>query len=222
MMPFYRRESVLNSDHLSARVFRGMILSTLTIVSTIGLSSITHADSMSKLGEDASGKSKVSGAGAELADKPTYFASSRAKNSNDTLDTVNPYASFRLGFVVSPTTSIQGGLDVTFPRLSTGRGWVTRVDGEFQAKLRSPSFGSRRDSVFSLNVCQVYSKEELSKSGLYFGGGLGLFIGPFKGTVGGKVFVGTHFSQTVSLEAQALFPGEATPQIAIGLRISVF
>ena len=138
------------------------------------------------------------------------------------VDLTSPYASFRLGFVVSPTLSIQGGLDVTFPRFSLAKDWTTRVDVEFQALLNSPSFGSRRDSVFSLNVCQVYSRGEFSRSKFYLGGGLGTFFGPFKGTIGGKLFVGSHLSQTVSFELQALFPGETTPQIGVDVRISVF
>ena len=157
----------------------------------------------------------------------TNLSNSLSSNPGDALkkpevDVTSPYASFRLGFVVSPTLSIQGGLDVTFPRFSPAKNWTTRVDVEFQALLNSPSFGSRRDSVFSLNLCQVYSSGESSRSKFYFGGGVGTFFGPFKGTIGGKLFVGSHISQTVSFELQALFPGETTPQVGIDVRISVF
>ena len=151
-----------------------------------------------------------------------FSSNTRGAREKTEVDVTSPYASFRLGFVVSPILSIQGGLDVVFPRFAVAKGWTTRVDGEFSARLNSPSFGSRRDSVFSLNFCQAYSQGEFSRSKFYLGGGVGIFFGPFKGALGGKLFVGSHLSQTVSFELQALFPGETSPQIGVGVRISVF
>ena len=131
-----------------------------------------------------------------------------------------PFAAFRLGLGVSPNLSAQVGLDVTFPRFSLGRSWVTRFDFEAQALLTSPSFGSRRDSVFSFNLCQIYSPGGANRSKFYMGGGIGTFYGPFSGTLGGKLFIGSNVSNNVAFELQTLFPGGNSPQIVIGIRLS--
>ncbi len=146
--------------------------------------------------------------------------SSRSKSAKTRFET--PFAAFRLGLVVSPNLNAQVGLDVTFPRFSLGRSWVTRFDFEAQALLTSPSFGSRRDSVFSFNLCQIYSPGGANRSKFYVGGGLGTFYGPFSGTLGGKLFLGSNVSDNVAFELQTLFPGGNSPQIALGIRLSAF
>ncbi len=144
--------------------------------------------------------------------------SPRSKSEKERFET--PFAAFRLGLAVSPDLGAQVGLDLTFPRLSLGRSWVTRFDLEAQALLTSPSFGSRRDSVFSFNLCQIYSPGGANRSKFYIGGGIGTFYGPFSGTIGGKLFLGSNVSNTVAFELQTLFPGGNSPQVVLGVRLS--
>ena len=146
--------------------------------------------------------------------------SSHAKSEKERFET--PFAAFRLGLGVSPNLAAQVGLDVTFPRFSLGRSWVTRFDFEAQALLTSPSFGSRRDSVFSFNLCQIYSPGGANRSKFYIGGGIGAFYGPFSGTIGGKFFLGSNVSDNVAFELQTLFPGGNSPQVVLGIRLSAF
>lgn len=135
----------------------------------------------------------------------------------DSLD--SPFAAFRLGVIASPVASIDGGLDVTFPRLTIGKDWVSRVDVDLAARFNSRSFGSRRDASVGLTFCQVFTPGGVNRGRLYAGAGFGYFVGPRSG-IGSKVFVGTNLTRVIGLEVEGQFPGDSTARLVVLLRIS--
>jgi hypothetical protein len=145
------------------------------------------------------------------------LSKSEAAAEKNSLD--SPFAAFRIGIIASPIASIDGGLDVTFPRLKISEQWVSRLDFDFAARFNSPSFGSRRDASFGLTFCQVYTPGGVNRGRWYGGAGLGYFFGP-RSALGGKVFVGTNFTRVVSLEVEGQFPGDSTTRAVLMLRLS--
>ena len=135
----------------------------------------------------------------------------------DKLD--SPFAAFRLGAALSPVASVDGGLDVTFPRLRLGAAWVTRADVDISARFNSASFGSRRDAELALSLCQVYTPGGVNRGRLFLGGGIGTSFGPQSG-LSGKLFVGTNLSQVISIEAEAQFPPRSGVRAVLMLRLS--
>ena len=131
----------------------------------------------------------------------------------------SPFAAFRAGIVVSPAPNVDVGLDFTFPRLRIGPAWTSRADLEFSARFDSPSFGSRRDAVIALSLCQVYTPGGVNRGRYFAGGGLGGSFGPRSG-LSGKVFAGVNLSPIVSVEAESQFPPNARVRAVLMLRLS--
>ena len=130
-----------------------------------------------------------------------------------------PFAAFRAGIAVSPTPGADVGLDVTFPRLRIGRSWCTRADLEFSAHLDSPSFGSRRDAIITLILCEVYTPGGVNRGRWFVGGGMGASFGPRSG-LGGKVFAGLNLTSVVSIEAEGQFSPGSPARAVLMLRWS--
>jgi hypothetical protein len=126
---------------------------------------------------------------------------------------------FRIGVAFSSAASVDGGLDVTFPRLRIGPSWTTRFDLDLTARFKSPSFGSRRDAEAWPSLCQVYTPGGVNRGRWFAGAGAGPSFGPRSGFAG-KVFAGVNFSPVVSLEAEAQFPPTTGVRTVIMLRLS--
>lgn len=135
-------------------------------------------------------------------------------------DFTSPFASFRIGTIFTPVISINGGIDVTFPRWGLRRSWVMRADLDISARFASPSFGSRRDATLGVTLCQVYTPQGVNRGNLYLGGGVGMFTGPDSG-IGGKLFFGSNLTRIVSLEVEGRFAGRSSAQVMLMLRAAV-
>jgi hypothetical protein len=131
----------------------------------------------------------------------------------------SPFASFRLGAALSPISTVDAGVDVTFPHLRIGTSWTSRLDVEFGARFNSPSFGSRRDAEVSISACQVYTPGGVNRGRYFLGAGLGPSFGPQSG-LRGKIFAGLNFSPVVSIEAEAQFPPNSPVRAVFMLRLS--
>lgn len=148
----------------------------------------------------------------------SVFAQAPAAAGRDSkLD--SPFASFRIGVVASPVASIDGGLDVTFPRLRLGPAWASRVDIDVSARFRSRSFGSRRDADVDLNFCQVYTPGGINRGRYFFGAGLGESVGPRSG-LSGKLFAGINFTPVFSLTGEAQFLPQSPVRAVLMLRLA--
>ena len=144
------------------------------------------------------------------------YLSSCAPARDDRL-LATPFATFRLGFSDLPVPTIDGGLDVTFPRLGIAKNWAGRLDLDASARLHSPSFGSTRDAVIALTACQVYTPGGVNRGGIFVGGGIGPSFGAFGG-IGGKVFIGTNVTRVLSFELDGQFPGDSSGRIIFLIR----
>jgi hypothetical protein len=131
----------------------------------------------------------------------------------------SPFAAFRLGFILSPVASIDGGLDITFPRLRIGEQWTSRVDFDASARFNSRSFGSRRDAELAVTFNQVYTPGGVNRGRFFLGAGIGQTFGPKSG-VSGKVFGGVNISRVVSIEVEGQFPPGSPVRLALMGRLS--
>ena len=159
-------------------------------------------------------------AGRDAQSKPgTVGADPQAKRASDFDKLDSPFASFRLGVIVSPVASIDTGLDVTFPRLRLGPSWATRFDLDLSAHFASASFGSRRDAEAAVSLCQVYTPGGINRGRFFAGAGIGNSFGPHTG-LSGKVFAGYNFTPVLSVQAEAQFPPNAPIRPALMLRLA--
>ncbi len=131
----------------------------------------------------------------------------------------SPFAAFRIGVVVSPVASVDGGLDITFPRLRIAPSWASRLDLEAAARFNSRSFGSRRDADGLFTICQVYTPGGLNRGRYFLGAGAGVSVGPRSG-FGGKVFAGINLSPVVSIEAEGQFVRSSPVRAVLMLRLA--
>ena len=152
-----------------------------------------------------------------------YGSSSLAQSKSGAAGTDNkldsPYAALRFGIVASPILGADAGLDVTFPRLSLGKSWSTRLDLDLEARLVSRSFGSRRDGEAYTMLCQVYTPGGVNVGRYFVGAGAGVVFGPHSG-LAAKLFAGINISKVVSLELEERFPGDATTRTVVMIRFS--
>ena len=120
----------------------------------------------------------------------------------------------RLGVAVTPRTRFIGGVDVTLPRLSLGRGFSTRVDAE---AIVSANFGGV-STLIPLMFNQVYSKGVVGKTRVYVGAGIGPYFGEIT-RFGGKVFVGAGITEKLGVELNVYFPGFDEAYVGIQARL---
>ena len=132
---------------------------------------------------------------------------------------------FRIGPNLSPDVGLSVGLDYTVPNAGTGRGFATRFTFESGFVTRGSGFLPER-TMGNLTLDQVYQRPGSSRSP-YVGAGLGIYIGPYGArkngsgffdtatsyntvtTLGSKIFVGTDFTSTTSMEAALHVAGNA-------------
>ncbi len=120
----------------------------------------------------------------------------------------------RLGLSVSPRTRFAGGIDVSLPRLSLGKGFTTRIDAE---AIVSANFGGI-STLIPLTFNQVYSKGLVASTRVYVGAGIGPYFGEIT-RFGGKVFVGAGLSEKVGIELGVHFPGFDDPLATVQVRL---
>lgn len=120
----------------------------------------------------------------------------------------------RLGLSVSPRTRFAGGIDVSLPRLSLGKGFTTRIDAE---AIVSANFGGI-STLIPLTFNQVYSKGVVASTRVYVGAGIGPYFGEIT-RFGGKIFVGAGISQKLGIELGVHFPGFDDPLVVIQARL---
>jgi hypothetical protein len=120
----------------------------------------------------------------------------------------------RLGLSVSPRTRFAGGIDVTLPRLSLGKGLTTRIDAE---TIVSANFGGI-STLIPLTFNQVYSAGSVSRTRVYVGAGIGPYFGEIT-RFGGKVFVGAGLSEKIGVELGVHFPGFDDPMVTLQARL---
>lgn len=118
----------------------------------------------------------------------------------------------RLGAAVSPRTKFVGGADITFPQLSIGQGFTTRVDAE---AIVSANFGGV-STLVPVTFDQVYSKGLVSGTRVYGGVGIGPYIGEVT-RFGGKVFVGATQGR-IGGELGVHFTGFGDPLLTLQAR----
>jgi len=117
----------------------------------------------------------------------------------------SPFATFRLGAAVSPVASVDGGIDVTFPRLRIAEQWASRLDFDLGARFNSRSFGSRRDAELAVTFNHVYTPGGVNRGRFFLGAGIGETFGPKRG-ISGKVFGGLNFGRVASIEIEGQLP----------------
>lgn len=151
-------------------------------------------------------------ASAAAAPKPA----GRFGGGQDITDAIPYPVRLRLGAMVSPRFRFAGGIDVTFPQLSIGSGWVSRVDAD---ALVSANFGGV-STVVPITFNQVYSTTLSNTTGTRVYGGLG--VGPYiagRTRFGGKIFVGADFTDRVAGEVGVHFPGAGEALVTVQARV---
>ncbi len=120
----------------------------------------------------------------------------------------------RLGVNVAPRTRFVGGMDVTLPRLSLGKGLSTRIDVD---AIVSANFGGI-STLIPLMFNQIYSKGVVGKTRVYIGAGIGPYFGEIT-RFGGKLLVGAGITEKLGVELDVYFPGFGDPYVAIMARL---
>jgi hypothetical protein len=152
----------------------------------------------------------------------TSYAELLAVNAARRQETVDiggrryPFA-IRLGAMVSPRVKFVGGADLTFPGYGWGPNWVGRIDAE---AIVSGNLGGN-STLVPVTFDQVYfSPTKTGPFRLYAGLGIGPYFGDAT-RFGGKFFVGTRFSQTISGEASLHFSGDGDPLFILQARTTL-
>jgi hypothetical protein len=123
--------------------------------------------------------------------------------------------SIRVGGLLTPTTKLSAGVDLTLPDVHLFSGVATRIDGDviFGANLH----GSQ--TLIPVTFDQLVTKTLPSGSSLYFGGGVGMYFGG-QSRFGGKAVVGTMI-KNLGVEADVLWAGTGNPYLMLTGRIGL-
>lgn len=123
----------------------------------------------------------------------------------------------RLGATLSPRVRFVGGGDITFPTLSIGQGFVSRLDAEV---IVAANFGGV-SALVPVTFNQVYSRGLVEGARRVYGGiGFGPYIGEVT-RLGGKFFIGTDITSRYGAEFTVHFPGFGGPMTALQLRYNL-
>jgi hypothetical protein len=125
-------------------------------------------------------------------------------------------AALRLGAMVSPSTKADVGIDVTLPHLGIGANWDARFDADF---IIASNFDGA-SLLVPLTFDEIYTHMLPGGAPIYFGGGIGAYIGNTT-HFGGKVLVGAGLSRKLAAELGVHWPGFGETLVTLQLRIGL-
>lgn len=130
---------------------------------------------------------------------------------------VSPFPiSVRLGAMLSPQTKFDGGIDVTLTGVHLMPSLTTRIDAD---AILSANLGGV-STLFPITIDQIFSQGLVAGSKVYFGAGVGPYIGSST-RLGGKVFVGAGISSRLTGELSLHFPGYGDPLVTLQARLGL-
>ena len=155
--------------------------------------------------------------------QPHRFSLDMASRKNScqvplpSLGSVSPFPlALRLGITVSPVTKFIGGVDVSLNGLKLLPGFTSRVDADVILELKR----SGDTTLIPVTFDQIYSKNIALGSRIYFGGGLGAYIGNTT-RFGGKFLVGAGLKQNLGVEGTIHFAGQGSTILTVQARIGL-
>lgn len=156
---------------------------------------------------------------ASLQNRP-LTASSLAASTVAQVPSVGSLSPFpvalRLGALLSPRTKADVGIDVTIPHLGIGAGWNARVDAD---AIISANLGGI-STLVPITFDEIYTQTLTGGAPVYFGGGIGAYIGN-RTRFGGKVLVGAGISKQLAAELAVHWPGFGSTLVTLQLRIGL-
>ena len=133
------------------------------------------------------------------------------------LGSLSPFPiALRLGVMLSPNTKFVGGADVTLNGLKLLPGFSSRIDADVFLDLNRRGVSTLIPVTFD----QLYTKNIALGSRIYFGGGIGAYIGSVT-RFGGKVFVGAGLKSNLGIEGTAHFYNTGEPLLTVQARVSL-
>ncbi len=123
--------------------------------------------------------------------------------------------SIRVGGLLTPTTKLAAGVDVTLTEVHLLPSFTTRIDGDviFGANLH----GSQ--TVIPVTFDQLMTKTLPTGTSVYFGGGVGMYFGG-QSRFGGKAVLGATV-RNYGVEANLLWAGTGSPYLLVVGRIGL-
>ncbi len=132
------------------------------------------------------------------------------------IGTFSPFPlNIRVGAMLSPVGKIAVGADVTITGFHVLGSLMTRIDGD--VILGSNLSGSQ--TIIPITVDELYSKNLIGGTTVYFGGGIGMFFGG-KTRFGGKIVAGASIRR-IALEANVDFAGIGDPLFLLQARLGL-
>ncbi|HLV81192.1 MAG TPA: hypothetical protein VKT32_12970 [Chthonomonadaceae bacterium] len=122
----------------------------------------------------------------------------------------------RLGAMLSPRTKADVGIDVALPHLGIGANWDARLDAD---AIISANFGGI-STLVPITFDEIYTHTLPGGAPIYFGGGIGAYIGRTT-RFGGKVLVGAGLSKQLAAELAVHWPGSSSTLVTLQLRIGL-
>ncbi len=133
------------------------------------------------------------------------------------LGSLSPFPiALRLGVMLSPNTKFVGGADITLNGLKLLPGFSSRIDADVFLDLNRRGVSTLIPVTFD----QLYTKNIALGSRIYFGGGIGAYIGSVT-RFGGKVFVGAGLKSNLGIEGTAHFYNTGEPLLTVQARVSL-
>jgi hypothetical protein len=154
-------------------------------------------------------------------------------------DTPPVQFALRLGPQLGPRFGYTAGLDIELRNLSMGPGWSTRFDGEALWQPRGGALFDNVNTLFAINVCQVFSHPQGKGRRIYAGFGIGGYGVPVPGVdengetdfnrfytdrnrFGGKLFFGTQFTPTTGVEMDLHMVESSRPLLTLQARLKLW
>jgi len=121
----------------------------------------------------------------------------------------------RVGALLSPKGKLDLGIDLTLPDLHILPSLTTRLDGDV---IFGANIGGSQ-TIIPITFDQLYSKSMAGQASLYFGGGVGMYLGG-RSRFGGKLVLGATFNR-FGVEANLHFSGSGDPLLSLQGRVAL-